>query len=63
MKPPRYAQRFVELGLDPEQVVLVVRVLAEGLSRAAEVMRYTALSAIMRPGPPSWKSPRPRRRW
>jgi adenylate cyclase len=45
-----YAQRFVELGLPPDQVVLVVRVLAEGLSRAAEVMRYTALSAIMRPG-------------
>jgi adenylate cyclase len=45
-----HAQRFVELGLDPEQMVLVVRVLAEGLSRAAEVMRYTALSAIMRPG-------------
>ncbi|OBB90841.1 cyclase [Mycobacterium sp. 852002-40037_SCH5390672] len=44
-----FSQRFVELGLDPEQVVLVVRVLAEGLSRAAEVMRYTALSAIMRP--------------
>jgi adenylate cyclase len=43
-------QRFVELGLDPEQLVLVVQVLAEGLSRAAEVMRYTALSAIMRPG-------------
>jgi adenylate cyclase len=43
-------QKFVELGLDPEQLVLVVRVLAEGLSRAAEVMRYTALSAIMRPG-------------
>jgi adenylate cyclase len=45
-----YAQRFVELGLDPDQVVLVVRVLAEGLSRAAEVMRYTALSTIMRAG-------------
>jgi adenylate cyclase len=45
-----YAQRFVELGLDPDQVVLVVRVLAEGLSRAAEVMRYTALSAIISPG-------------
>ncbi|OOK80878.1 adenylate cyclase [Mycobacterium kansasii] len=29
---------------------MVVRVLAEGLSHAAEVMRYTALSAIMRPG-------------
>ncbi|MGZ4576321.1 MAG: adenylate cyclase regulatory domain-containing protein [Mycobacterium sp.] len=45
-----YAQHFVELGLDPEQVVLVVQVLAEGLSRAAEVMRHSALSAIMRPG-------------
>jgi adenylate cyclase len=45
-----FSQRFVELGLDPEQVVLVVRVLAEGLSRAAEVMRYSALSAIIRPG-------------
>jgi len=45
-----FSQRFVELGLDPEHVVLVVRVLAEGLSRTAEVMRYSALSAIMRPG-------------
>ncbi|MGV7612778.1 adenylate/guanylate cyclase domain-containing protein [Mycobacterium pseudokansasii] len=44
------AQRFVELGLNPDQIVMVVRVLAEGLSHAAEVMRYTALSAIMRPG-------------
>lgn len=44
------AQRFVELGLPPDQVVAVVRVLAEGLSHAAQVMRYTALSAIMRPG-------------
>ncbi len=44
------AQRFVELGLDPAHVVLVFRVLAEGLSHAAEVMRYTALAAIMRPG-------------
>ncbi len=45
-----YAQRFVELGLSPDQVVQVVRVLAEGLSHTAEVMRYTALAAIMRPG-------------
>lgn len=45
-----FSQKFVELGLDPEHVVLVVRVLAEGLSRTAEVMRYSALSAIMRPG-------------
>jgi len=45
-----YVQRFIELGLDPDQIVLVVRVLADGLSHAAEVMRYSALSAIMRPG-------------
>jgi len=45
-----YAQRFIDLGLHPDQVVVVVRVLAEGLSRAAEVMRYTTLAAIMRPG-------------
>lgn len=45
-----FTQRFVELGLNPDQVVLVVQVLAEGLSRTAEVMRYSALSAIMRPG-------------
>jgi adenylate cyclase len=45
-----YTQRFVELGMDPDRVVLVVRVLAEGLSNVAEVMRYTALSAILRPG-------------
>jgi adenylate cyclase len=45
-----FTQQFLELGLDADQLVLVVQVLAEGLSRAAEVMRYTALSAIMRPG-------------
>jgi adenylate cyclase len=45
-----YIQRFVDLGLDPDQLVVVVRVLAEGLSHAAEVMRYAALAAILRPG-------------
>lgn len=45
-----FAQRLVELGLNPDQVVLVVRVLAEGLSGAAQVMRYAALAAILRPG-------------
>lgn len=45
-----HVQRFIELGLDPDHVVLVVRVLAEGLSHAVEVMRYTALAAIMHPG-------------
>jgi adenylate cyclase len=43
-------QRFLEIGLDPDHLVLVVRVLAEGLSRAAEVMRYAALASILQPG-------------
>jgi adenylate cyclase len=45
-----YAQQFIQLGVDPDQVVLVVRVLAEGMSHAAEVMRYAALATLMRPG-------------
>lgn len=45
-----YAQKFLELGLAPDQIVLVVQVLAEGLIRATEVMRYTALAAIMEGG-------------
>lgn len=45
-----HAKDFLELGIHPDQVVQVVRVLAEGLSRAAEVMRYTALSTILQPG-------------
>jgi adenylate cyclase len=44
------AQRFIELGLDPDQIVLISRVLAEGLGRAAEVMRYAALAAVLTPG-------------
>jgi adenylate cyclase len=45
-----YAQRFIRMGLDPDNLVLVVRVLAEGLAHAAEVMRYTAMAAILHPG-------------
>lgn len=44
------AQRFIELGVEPDQVVLITRVLAEGLGRAAEVMRYAALAAVLTPG-------------
>lgn len=44
------AQRFIDLGLEPDQIVLISRVLAEGLSRAAEVMRYAALAAVLTPG-------------
>jgi adenylate cyclase len=45
-----YAQRFIDMGLNPDNIVLVVRVLAEGLAHAAEVMRYTALASILHPG-------------
>jgi adenylate cyclase len=45
-----HAKQFIELGIAPDQVVQVVRVLTEGLSHAAEVMRYTALATIMQPG-------------
>jgi adenylate cyclase len=45
-----YVKKFVEFGLEPDQIVLVVRVLAEGLQRAAEVMRYASLAAILKPG-------------
>lgn len=45
-----HAKEFLALGIHPDQVVQVVRVLAEGLSRAAEVMRYAALSTIWAPG-------------
>ncbi|PQM48596.1 pH-sensitive adenylate cyclase [Mycobacterium talmoniae] len=45
-----HAQKFLALGLDPDHMVQVVRVLAEGLSHAAEVMRYTALASILQPG-------------
>lgn len=58
-----YAQRFVEMGLNPDQVVLVVRVLADGLSHAAEVMRYAALAAIMRPGSSELEVAQASRRW
>ncbi|WP_286275356.1 adenylate/guanylate cyclase domain-containing protein [Mycobacterium antarcticum] len=44
------ARRFLELGITPDQVVLVLQVLAEGLTRAADVMRYAALAAVLRPG-------------
>jgi adenylate cyclase len=44
------AQKFVAMGFDPDQIVQITRMLAEGLSRAAEVMRYASLAATMTPG-------------
>jgi adenylate cyclase len=42
--------QLVELGLDADRVVLMVRRLAEGLSRAVPAMRYAVMSAVLRPG-------------
>ena len=44
------AEKFLRLGFDEDQIVLVVQVITEGLTRAAEVMRYAALAAVSEPG-------------
>jgi adenylate cyclase len=44
-----YAKKFLDLGISADQIVLVIQVLAEGLTRAADVMRYAGLSAILEP--------------
>ena len=45
-----HVQRLFALGLRPDDLVFVARVLAEGLAHTAEVMRYAVLAAIMQPG-------------
>lgn len=44
-----FAQKFIELGIEPDQLVQVSRILNEGLSRAAEVMRNAALVSVLNP--------------
>jgi adenylate cyclase len=44
------AAALVDLGIDPEQVILVVRLLMEGLTRAAVAMRQGGLQTLLRPG-------------
>lgn len=43
-------KKFLDLGLDPDNLVQVSRTLADGLVTAAEVMRYTGLAAVLKPG-------------
>jgi adenylate cyclase len=43
------AQKIIEMGMEPDQIVQITRTLAEGLSRAAEVMRFSALASILDP--------------
>lgn len=43
-------QQLIGAGLDPGQVLLMIRRLSEGISRAVPAFRYSTISAIMRPG-------------
>lgn len=45
-----YAKKFMDLGFNADQIVLVVQVITEGLARAAEVMRFAALEAVSERG-------------
>ena len=45
-----YAQRFIEIGIMPDQIIQITRVLTEGLSKAAEAMRYAGLASLLDPG-------------
>ncbi|MGD9620091.1 MAG: adenylate/guanylate cyclase domain-containing protein [Mycolicibacterium sp.] len=45
-----HIQRFIELGMDRERLLVTVRALADGLSLVAEMMRYTGLTTVTRPG-------------
>lgn len=49
-EPAVHIKRFLDLGIDADQLLSVVRVLAEGLSHAAEMMRYTAVATTLHPG-------------
>ncbi len=45
-----HIKRFLDLGFDPDLMLAVVRVLAQGLANASEVMSVAALAAVLRPG-------------
>jgi adenylate cyclase len=44
-----FAQKAIDLGIGPDHLVQITRVLAEGLSRTTEVMRYAALASLVDP--------------
>jgi adenylate cyclase len=44
------AKFFLDLGIDPDDAVAVMRVVVEGLSHAAAIMREAALKTLLRPG-------------
>jgi adenylate cyclase len=46
----KFIRDFLELGIDPDELVQITRLLGDGLSRAAEAMRYAGLAAVIQPG-------------
>src|ERR1700730_6123776 len=45
-----HAKVFLDMGVDPDETVAVMRVLMEGLQHAAAMMRRAAFRTLMRPG-------------
>lgn len=45
-----YIKRFLDLGINPDDMLSVVRILAQGFSHTAEEMRSAALGAVLHPG-------------
>jgi adenylate cyclase len=44
------AKFFLDMGVDPDETVAVMRVLIDGLGQAAAMMREAALKTLLRPG-------------
>lgn len=44
------AKFFLDLGIDPDETVAIMRVLMDGLAHAAAIMREAALKSMLRPG-------------
>ncbi|KMO80191.1 adenylate/guanylate cyclase domain-containing protein [Mycolicibacterium chubuense] len=45
----KFTRDFLAAGIDPDELVQITRLLGDGLSRAAEAMRYAALAAVLHP--------------
>ena len=45
-----HIKRFLDIGIDPDLMINIVRVLSHGLANACEVMNVAALAAVLRPG-------------
>lgn len=44
-----FTRQFLEMGIEPDQLVEITRLLTDGLSRVAEAMRHAGLASILDP--------------